>query len=65
MSNFGPMMILTSSTRRWSPHLSMMIALARARTEPKSAVRLGLIIGQIIDLSEDIAFVGITIDAFG
>ena len=35
MSNLGPMMILTSSTKRWSPHLSMMIALARARTEPR------------------------------
>ena len=35
MSNLGPIMILTSSTKRWSPHLSMMIALARARIEPR------------------------------
>ena len=35
-SNFGPMMILTSFTSLWSPRVSMMMALARARTSPRA-----------------------------
>ena len=53
-----------SSTSWWNPWVSMMIALARARTNPRALSDLDwLIVNQVLDSSEDVGLAGITMNS--
>ena len=65
ISNFGPIIILTSSTSRWKSGVGHDDSFGSCPSLTKSAVRFGLIIYQVFDLPENVGLVGITIDSFG